>query len=75
MLLVFAGATGYVSPAFYPGKGEHHRVVPTFNFDVQQSMRTIDEMKAFAAKSGAQLWINHDMEQHAKIPKAPASVQ
>jgi glyoxylase-like metal-dependent hydrolase (beta-lactamase superfamily II) len=52
-----------------------YRVVPSFNFDVQQSMRTIDEMKAFAAKSGAQLWVNHDMEQHAKIPKAPASVQ
>jgi N-acyl homoserine lactone hydrolase len=53
----------------------NYRVVPSFNFDVQQSMRTIDEMKAFAAKSGAQLWINHDMEQHARIPKAPASVQ
>lgn len=52
-----------------------YRVVPSFNFDVQQSMRTIDEMKAFAAKSGAQLWVNHDMQQHAKIPKAPASVQ
>ena len=52
-----------------------YRVVPSFNFDVQQSMQTIDEMKAFAAKSGAQLWVNHDREQHAKIPKAPASVQ
>jgi len=53
----------------------NYRVVPSFNFDVQQSMQTIDSMKAFAAQSGAQLWINHDMEQHAKIPKAPASVQ
>lgn len=52
-----------------------YRVVPSFNFDLQQSMRTIDEMKAFAAKSGAQLWVNHDMEQHAKIAKAPQSVQ
>jgi len=53
----------------------NYRVVPSFNFDVQQSMQTIDSMKAFAAQSGAQLWINHDLEQHAKIPKAPASVQ
>lgn len=52
-----------------------YRVVPSFNFDVQQSMRTIDEMKAFAARTGAQLWVNHDMEQHARIPKAPQSVQ
>ena len=53
----------------------NYRVVPSFNFDVQQSMQTIDNMKAFAAQSGAQLWVNHDLEQHAKIPKAPQSVQ
>lgn len=53
----------------------NYRVVPSFNFDVQQSMRSIDEMKAFAAKAGAQVWVNHDKEQHARIPKAPASVQ
>ena len=53
----------------------NYRVVPSFNFDVQQSMQTIDSMKAFAAQSGAQLWVNHDLEQHAKIPKAPQSVQ
>ena len=28
----------------------NYRVVPSFNFDVQQSMRTIDEMKAFARR-------------------------
>jgi transcriptional regulator len=32
VLLVFAGAEAYVSPAFYPGKSEHHRVVPTYNY-------------------------------------------
>ena len=53
----------------------NYRVVPSFNFDVQQSMQSIDEMKAFAAKAGAQVWVNHDKEQHARIPKAPASVQ
>src|SRR5205085_3172328 len=49
-----------------------NRVVPSFNFDVAQSGRTIDAMKEYTARTGAQLWINHDMEQHAKIPKAPA---
>ena len=52
-----------------------YRVVPSFNFDVQQSMSTIDRMKAFAQQSGAQLWVNHDAESSAKIPKAPAFVQ
>jgi N-acyl homoserine lactone hydrolase len=50
------------------------RVAPSFNFNVAQSMATIDAMKAYAQKTGAQLWINHDMEQNARIPKAPASV-
>jgi glyoxylase-like metal-dependent hydrolase (beta-lactamase superfamily II) len=52
-----------------------YRVVPSFNFDIPRSMATIDAMKAYAQKTGAQLWINHDMEQNAKLPKAPAFVQ
>ena len=52
-----------------------YRVVPSFNFDIPRSMATIDAMKAYAQKTNAQLWINHDLEQNAKIPKAPAFVQ
>ena len=53
----------------------NNRVVPSFNFDIAQSGRTIDAMKEYAAKTGAQLWITHDKEQHASIPKAPAYVE
>jgi N-acyl homoserine lactone hydrolase len=53
----------------------NNRVVPSFNFDVAQSGRTIDTLKEFAAKNGAQLWANHDKEQHATLPKAPAFVE
>jgi N-acyl homoserine lactone hydrolase len=53
----------------------NYRIAPSFNFDVARSMATIDEMKAFAQSTRTQLWINHDMEQNAKIPKAPAFVQ
>ena len=53
----------------------NNRVVPSFNFDVAQSGRTIDEMKAYAQKTGAQLWVNHDREQHEAIPKSPNYVQ
>ena len=31
-LLIFAGADAYVSPAFYPAKAEHGKVVPTWNY-------------------------------------------
>ncbi|HET7298584.1 MAG TPA: N-acyl homoserine lactonase family protein [Burkholderiales bacterium] len=52
-----------------------YRVVPSFNFDIPRSMATIDAMKAYAQNTNTQLWINHDLEQNAKIPKAPAFVQ
>lgn len=31
-LLVFSGASAYVSPSFYPSKGVTHEVVPTWNY-------------------------------------------
>jgi transcriptional regulator len=31
-LVIFAGANAYVSPGFYPGKAEHGKVVPTWNY-------------------------------------------
>ncbi len=52
-----------------------NRVVPSFNFNIEQSGRTIDAMKDYAQKAGITLWVNHDKEQHAAIPKAPKFVQ
>ncbi|MDW8399991.1 MAG: FMN-binding negative transcriptional regulator, partial [Acetobacteraceae bacterium] len=31
---VFPGPEAYVSPSFYPSKALHHRVVPTWNYEV-----------------------------------------
>ena len=53
----------------------NYRVAPSFNFNIPQSMATIDEMKAYAQRTGTQLWINHDREQMARIPKAPLFIQ
>jgi transcriptional regulator len=30
---IFPGPDGYVSPSSYPSKAEHHRVVPTWNYE------------------------------------------
>lgn len=32
-IAVFPGPEGYVSPSSYPSKAEHHRVVPTWNYE------------------------------------------
>ncbi len=34
VLAIFRGVDGYVSPNFYPSKQEHHRHVPTWNYEV-----------------------------------------
>ena len=34
VLVIFGGEDGYVSPNFYPSKAEHHRHVPTWNYQV-----------------------------------------
>ena len=34
VLAIFRGMDGYVSPNFYPSKAEHHRHVPTWNYQV-----------------------------------------
>lgn len=34
VLVIFRGEQGYVSPNFYPSKPEHHRHVPTWNYQV-----------------------------------------
>ena len=50
-------------------------VVPGFNFDRPQSLRTIETMKEFVERNKAELWVNHDPEQHKSIPKAPKWVE
>ena len=41
MLLVFQGPQGYVSPNWYPGKSEHGKAVPTWNYAMVQVHGTL----------------------------------
>jgi transcriptional regulator len=46
VLVLFRGPQAYVSPAWYPSKAEHGRVVPTWNYVVVQAtgrLRLIDD--------------------------------
>jgi glyoxylase-like metal-dependent hydrolase (beta-lactamase superfamily II) len=52
-----------------------NNVVPAFNFDVEQSRRSILAMKDYAKQVGAQVWVTHDKEQHILIPKSPDFVE
>ena len=55
-LVVFQGPQGYVSPAWYPSKAEHGKVVPTWNYVMVQArgaLRAIDDeawLRAFVTR-------------------------
>lgn len=49
VLVIFQGPSAYVSPSFYPGKAEHGKVVPTWNYSavhVSGGLRIIDDVAA-----------------------------
>ncbi len=51
------------------------RRVPGFNFDKEQSLRSMAKIAHLVEEERAQLWINHDAKQSSTIPHAPQFVQ
>ena len=49
--------------------------IPTFEFNAEQSKASRAKIEAYIKPAGAQLWIEHDIATHAKLPKAPAFVE
>jgi transcriptional regulator len=41
VLVIFSGANHYITPSWYPGKQEHGKVVPTWNYSVVHAHGTI----------------------------------
>jgi N-acyl homoserine lactone hydrolase len=52
-----------------------HRRVPSFNFNREQSLASMEKVAGIMQKTGAKLWINHDKVQSDTIPKAPSYVE
>jgi glyoxylase-like metal-dependent hydrolase (beta-lactamase superfamily II) len=46
--------------------------VPTFEFDPNKTRATRAAVEAFLARTGTQLWIQHDLVANARLRKAPA---
>ena len=55
----------------YPEERTMNRF-PTFEFNKEQSAASRSMIDAYLKKTGAQLWIEHDLETNAKLKKAPA---
>jgi N-acyl homoserine lactone hydrolase len=77
-LLVRLPKTG---PVLLTGDAVHTRSnwdakrAPPFNYNVEQSVRSMKEMDRLIKATGAQLWINHDSQQSRAVQKAPAFVE
>jgi N-acyl homoserine lactone hydrolase len=52
-----------------------NRRVPARNFDREQSVRSMARIAEILAQENAELWINHDKTQSARIPRAPDFVE
>ena len=52
-------------------KNRTYRRVPSFNFNQEQSLQSIDMIEKFVKEKGAELWIQHDLEQNQGIRHAP----
>ena len=52
-----------------------HRRIPVFNFDAGQTRSSMDKIDRMIRSEAARLWINHDTEQSATIPRAPQWVE
>jgi len=54
----------------YPEERKLDRV-PTFDFNEEQTRASRVMIEAFLKKTGAQLWIQHDIIANAKLKKSP----
>lgn len=48
------------------------RLVPNMNSSKEESLQSMEKVKRIAAEEGAQIWLNHDIDQSATFPHAPA---
>ncbi len=49
-----------------------HKRVPSFNFDKERSIQSMEDTEQFIKANHAVLWIQHDLEQNTGIKHAPA---
>ncbi len=52
-------------------ENREHKRVPVFNFDVDQTLKSMDKFEAFAKENNAKVYLQHQKEDFNKMPKAP----
>lgn len=70
VLVIFRGVDGYVSPNFYPSKAEHHKQVPTWNYQVVHMHGTISFQHDESSKRAAVGLLTREHERRINGEKA-----
>ncbi len=52
-------------------ENREHKRVPIFNYDVEQTLASMDAFEAFAKEKNAKVYLQHQKEDFYKMPKAP----
>lgn len=52
-------------------ENREHRRVPSFNYDVDKTLASMDAFEAFAKEKEAKVYLQHQKEDFNKMPKAP----
>ena len=71
-LVVFQGPDGYISPSGYPGKAEHGKVVPTWNYATVQARGPLQVLGEDAAAHALVSRLTHRHEAAQPRPWAVA---
>jgi len=58
----------------YPEEGPTRRT-PTFEFNPSQTLATRAKIDTFLKQAGAEMWIEHDLPTHSKLPFAPEFIE
>jgi N-acyl homoserine lactone hydrolase len=56
----------------YPEERKARTIVPSFEYNKEQSIATRNMVEDYVKKIGAQMWIEHDYALHARLKKSPA---
>jgi N-acyl homoserine lactone hydrolase len=65
------GPTLLTGDLYHLYENREHKRVPSFNFDVEQTLKSMDAFEAFAKEKNAKVYLQHQKEDFNKMPKAP----
>lgn len=69
--LVENGPTMLTGDLYHLYENREHKRVPIFNFDVEQTLKSMEAFETFANDKNAKVYLQHQKEDFNRMPKAP----